>query len=210
MNKVSRSKIFTIALTGGIASGKTAVSDMFVEIGIDIIDTDIIAREIVEPSSEGLLQIVHAFGESVLLETGELDRRKLREVVFADKSKLKELEQITHPLIQNQAKELIDASISDYCLLVVPLLFNSPMRKWADRILAVVVDEDLQLKRLLERDCESIEQAKAIISTQASREQLMDIADDVIINDSGLEKLRKEVHNLHLIYTDLARSNQGN
>ena len=195
-----------IALTGGIASGKTAVSDIFADLGVDIIDADVVAREVVEPGKKGLAQIISVFGESILLENGALDRRKLREIVFADKVKLKELEQITHPLIQSRAKELIDASRSDYCLLVVPLLFNSPMREWADRILAVVVDEQLQLQRLLERDCESVEQAMTIISTQASREQLMDIADDVIINDSGLEKLRKEVHNLHLIYTQLASS----
>ena len=206
MNKVSRSKIFTIALTGGIASGKTAVSDMFFEMGVDIIDTDIIAREVVEPGSQGLLDIVSAFGKTILLDDGVLNRRKLREIVFADKLMLKQLEKIIHPLIHNRARELIDASENDYCLLVVPLLFNSPMREWADRILAVVVDEDLQLQRLLERDCESIEQAKAIISTQASREQMLELADDVIINDSGLEKLRKEVHNLHLIYTQLAKN----
>ena len=195
-----------IALTGGIASGKTVVSDTFAELGVDVIDTDIIAREVVEPSSEGLAQIVAAFGNSVLLQDGSLNRRKLREIVFADKADLQKLESITHPLIQNRAKELIQSASDCYCLLVVPLLFNSPMREWVDRILIVDVDEQLQLQRLLARDCETIEQAKAIMATQASRDQLLGIADDVIINDSGLEKLRKEVHNLHLIYTQLAKN----
>ncbi|THB69444.1 MAG: dephospho-CoA kinase [Gammaproteobacteria bacterium] len=195
-----------IALSGGIASGKTVVSDTFAELGVDVIDTDIIAREVVEPSSEGLAQIVAAFGNSVLLQDGSLNRRKLREIVFADKADLQKLESITHPLIQNRAKELIQSASDCYCLLVVPLLFNSPMREWVDRILIVDVDEQLQLQRLLARDCETIEQAKAIMATQASRDQLLGIADDVIINDSGLEKLRKEVHNLHLIYTQLAKN----
>ncbi len=198
--------MFTIALTGGIACGKTVVSDMFAGLGVEIIDTDIIAREVVDPGSEGLMQIVAFFGNDLLNDDRTLNRRKLREIVFADKTKLKELEKITHPLIQNRAKELIGKATSDYCLLVVPLLLNSPMRAWVDRILVVDVAEELQLQRLLERDCETIEQAKAIIASQASRSQLLEIADDVIINDSGLEKLRKEVHNLHLIYTDLAKN----
>ena len=196
--------MFTIALTGGIASGKTAVSDMFSELGIDIIDTDVVSREVVEPGTEGLKQIVNTFGATVLLENGSLNRRKLREIVFADEAQRKKLEQITHPLIQGRTKELISVASGDYCLLVVPLLINSPMREWVDRILAVIVDEQLQLQRLLSRDCETEEQTKAIIATQANSEQLLQIADDVIINDSGLEKLRKEVHNLHLMYTNLA------
>ncbi|THB74839.1 MAG: dephospho-CoA kinase [Gammaproteobacteria bacterium] len=198
--------MYTIALTGGIASGKTVVSDMFAELGVEIIDTDIIAREVVEPGSEGLAQIAFAFGDSVLQDHGALNRRKLRDIVFANKDRLKKLEEITHPLIQNRARTLIDAANGYYCLLVVPLLFNSSMRDWADRTLAVIVNEDLQLQRLLGRDCDTVEQAKAIIATQASREQLMGIADDVIINDAGLEKLRKEVHNLHLMYTKLAQN----
>ncbi len=197
--------MFTIALTGGIASGKTAVSDMFAEIGVDIIDTDLIAREVVMPGSDGLAAIVSAFGNSTLENDGSLNRRKLREIVFADKAALKRLEEITHPLIQKRAKELVDSANGEYCILVVPLLVNSSMRDWVDRTLVVDVDEELQLQRLLERDCETVEQAQAIITTQASRQQLLDMADDVIINDAGLEKLHKQVQNLHIIYTKAAK-----
>ncbi len=202
--------MFTIALTGGIASGKTAVSDMFAEIGVDIIDTDLIAREVVMPGSEGVAAIVCVFGDSILGSDGSLNRRKLREIVFADKDSLQTLEDITHPLIQKRAKQLIDSANGDYCILVVPLLLNSPMRQWADRILTVDVGEELQLHRLLERDCETVEQAQAVITTQASRQQLLDIADDVIINDAGLEKLRKQVQNLHNIYIQAASARLQN
>lgn len=198
--------MFTIALTGGIASGKTAVSDMFAEIGVEIIDTDLISREVVMPGSEGLASIVSVFGDSVIESDGALDRRKLREIVFADKDSLQLLESITHPLIQKRAKELIDSANGDYCILVVPLLVNSSMRDWVNRTLVVDVDEELQLQRLLERDCETIEQAQAIIATQAGRQQLLGIADDVVINDAGLEKLRKQVQNLHIIYIEAAKA----
>lgn len=198
--------MFTIALTGGIASGKTAVSDMFAEIGVDIVDTDLISREVVMPGSEGLAAIVSVFNSSILENDGSLNRRKLREIVFADKDSLQLLESITHPLIQKRAKELIDLANGDYCILVVPLLVNSSMRDWVDRVLVVDVDEDLQLQRLLERDCETIEQAQTIIVTQAGRQQLLEIADDVVINDAGLEKLRKQVQNLHIIYIEAAKA----
>lgn len=198
--------MFTIALTGGIASGKTAVSDMFAEIGVDIVDTDLISREVVMPGSEGLAAIISAFDNSILENNGSLNRRKLREIVFADKGSLQLLESITHPLIQKRAKELIDSANGYYCILVVPLLVNSSMRDWVNRTLVVDVDEELQLQRLLERDCESIEQAQTIIATQANRPQLLEIADDVVINDAGLEKLRKQVQNLHIIYIEAAKA----
>lgn len=198
--------MYTIALTGGIASGKTAVSDMFAEIGVEIIDTDLISREVVMPGSEGLAAIVSAFDNSILENNGSLNRRKLREIVFADKDSLQLLESITHPLIQKRAKELIDSANGDYCILVVPLLVNSSMRDWVNRTLVVDVDEELQLQRLLERDCETIEQAQVIIATQAGRQQLLEIADDVVINDAGLEKLRKQVQNLHIIYIEAAKA----
>ncbi len=202
--------MFTIALTGGIASGKTAVSDMFAKIGVAIVDTDLISREVVMPGSEGIAAIVSVFGDSILDSDGSLNRRKLREIVFADKDSLQTLEEITHPLIQKRAKQLIDSANGDFCILVVPLLLNSQMRQWADRILVVDVGEELQLQRLLERDCETVEQAQAIITTQASRQQLLDIADDVIINDAGLEKLRKQVQNLHNIYIQAASARLQN
>ncbi len=202
--------MYTVALTGGIASGKTAVSDMFAEIDVDIIDTDLIAREVVMPGSEGIAAIVTVFGDSILDSDGSLNRRKLREIVFADKDSLQTLEEITHPLIEKRAKQLIDSANGDFCILVVPLLLNSQMRQWVDRILVVDVDEELQLQRLLERDCETVEQAQAIITTQASRQQLLDIADDVIINNAGLEKLRKQVQNLHNIYIQAASARLQN
>ncbi len=202
--------MYTVALTGGIASGKTAVSDMFAEIGVSIVDTDLISREVVMPGSEGIAAIVSAFGSSILESNGSLNRRKLREIVFADKDSLQTLEEITHPLIEKRAKQLIDSANGDFCILVVPLLLNSQMRQWADRILVVDVNEELQLQRFLERDCETVEQAQAIITTQASRQQLLDIADDVIINDAGLEKLRKQVQNLHNIYIQAASARLQN
>ncbi len=202
--------MYTVALTGGIASGKTAVSDMFAKIGVAIVDTDLISREVVMPGSEGIAAIVSAFGNSILESDGSLNRRKLREIVFAHKNSLQTLEEITHPLIQERAKQLIDSANGDFCILVVPLLLNSQMRQWADRILVVDVGEELQLQRLLERDCETVEQAQAIITTQASRQQLLDIADDVIINDAGLEKLRKQVQNLHNIYIQAASARLQN
>lgn len=201
---------FVVVLTGGIASGKTAVSDRFAARGVPVVDTDLIAREIVQPGQPALAAIVDAFGEAVLNEAGELDRGRMRERIFSDPASKQKLEGILHPAIAARAQQRVASLDSPYCLLVIPLLAESGRRPkpgyyGADRVLVVDVDEDTQLERLVARDGSSLQQARAIVSAQASRQERLALADDVIVNDGSLAQLDQAVANLHENYLRLAR-----
>ena len=195
---------FRVGLTGGIASGKSTVADILEELGADIIDTDLIARAVVEPGKPALDEIRRRFGDSIVANDGTLDRRGLRKLIFADDGQRKKLEDILHPRIREMALQQADAATGPYQVVVVPLLVGSPLRAAMDRILVVDCSEANQLARLLARDSESEQQARSIIAAQSSREQRLAIADDVIRNDGTLEDLRAATVAMHRQYLDLA------
>jgi dephospho-CoA kinase len=195
-----------IGLTGGVASGKTTVSNMFAQFGVPIIDTDVIAREIVRPGETALQQIRDLFGDEVIDDTGHLDRRALRSIVFESEEARRELETILHPAIGEETRRQADALGGPYQLIVVPLLVGSNLLNFLDRVLIVDCDPDLQYSRLLARDAESPEQASRILAAQPRREDRLAIADDVIRNDSDLDQLSEQVKELDQLYRNLASS----
>jgi len=193
-----------IGLTGGIASGKSTVADMFADLGVPVIDTDIIAREVVKPGEPAIDEIRERFGDAVIDTEGRLDRAAMRKIIFADETARLDLEAILHPRIGAEVRRQAETSDGPYQLIVVPLLVGSPLREYVDRVLVVDCDEKTQIQRLLKRDSESIEQAQKILDSQASREERLAIADDVIINDQELEKIQSQVIELHRHYQRLA------
>jgi len=195
---------FIIGLTGGIGSGKTAVSDRFANVGISIVDADIASRTIVEPGKPALAQIAKKFGANVLLKNGELNRAKLREIVFADSKQRLALEAITHPLIRAEIIQGLEQARSPYVFLVSPLLMETNQHQLCQRILLVDVPQQLQLERASNRDGVSTDQIKAIMAAQTSREDRRSKADDIIVNDQGLEFLDQQVEQLHQSYLKLA------
>ncbi len=195
----------TIGLTGGIASGKTTVSDLFEELGAAVVDTDVIAREVVEPGRPALDEIQDAFGNDVLDEYGRLDRAAMRSIVFADDGARRRLESIVHPRIREETMRQAAAAVGDYLVIVVPLLIESPLRNVVDRILVVDCSEETQIERLLARDAETEEQARRMLAAQVSRQTRLDAADDVIRNDGDLEYTRDQVEALHTFYRQLSR-----
>ena len=197
---------FRVGLTGGIASGKTTISNIFLELGVPVIDTDVIAREVVKPGEPALAEIQRAFGDRVIDATGHLDRGALRRLIFGDESARKSLEAILHPLIGAEVIRLSQELDGPYQVIVVPLLVGSPLREFVNRILVVDCNEDLQLQRLMARDADSIEQARKILSAQASRESRLSIADDVVQNEQGLAEIRDRVTELDGKYRRLAHA----
>ena len=195
---------FRIGLTGGIASGKSTVADMFADLGVPIIDTDVIARQVVEPGRPALAEIRAAFGDHMIRPDGTLDRQALRAVVFADPAKRKALEGMLHPRIRDEAARQSAAADGPYQIIVVPLLAESPMRRDMDRVLVVDCSEDVQLARLLARDSDTEQQARRIMASQASREERLRIADDVIRNDGDRADTERQVRGLHRRYMELA------
>ena len=193
-----------IGLTGGIASGKSTVTDMFAALGVPVIDTDVIAREVVAPGQPALEEIRREFGDEIIAEDGSLDRAYMRKLVFSDHELRQRLEAILHPRIGAATIEQADAAGGEYQVVVVPLLTESALQTAMDRILVVDCSEATQLQRLLERDAESEDQARRILAAQASREERLAIADDVISNDAGLEILESQVTELHSRYLALA------
>ena len=184
---------FKIGLTGGIASGKTTVADNFAELGVPVIDTDVIARQIVSPGEPALDEIRERFGDSVIDESGELNRSAMRELIFSDDEQRLALENILHPKIGAETRRQSTVAGGDYQVIVVPLLVGSPLLQFVDRVLVVDCDENTQVERLLARDAESIQQARKIISAQPSRDERLAIADDIISNSHGLAEIKQQV-----------------
>ncbi|QFT10757.1 dephospho-CoA kinase [Vibrio sp. THAF190c] len=190
-----------IGLTGGIASGKTTVADLFQEhFNIDIVDADIVAREVVAVGSDGLRQIAEHFGEAILLEDGTLNRAKLREQIFSNPEDNTWLNALLHPMIRNKIEEGLTNIRSPYGLLVAPLLIENQMQGMADRVLIVDVPTEVQIERTMNRDNVSEEQVKAILKSQASREQRLAVADDVIKNHTKNQDLLPQITDLHQKY----------
>ena len=177
---------------------------MFAELGIPIIDTDVIAREVVEPGRPALDDIRKRFGEDIIDAAGNLDRRALRGRVFADPEARLELENILHPRIGDETRRQADTAGGAYQLIVVPLLVGSRLLEFVDRVLVVDCDEETQIKRLLARDAETTEQARRILAAQSSRAERLEIADDVISNNGSLDATREQVMLLHETYSHLA------
>ena len=195
-----------VGLTGGIASGKTAVAELFAKRGVPVIDTDVIAREVVEPGQPALEDIRQCFGAGVIGSDGRLDRAAMRRRVFADAEERRRLEAILHPRIRDAAFEQAARAGGDYQVIVVPLLVESPMRERMDRILVVDLPESLQLERLLARDGGDRAGARAMIEAQASRARRLAIADDVIDNSGSRDATRAQVDRLHARYRARAAS----
>jgi dephospho-CoA kinase len=198
-----------IGLTGGIASGKTNVANFFADLGIPVIDTDVIARDVVAKGAPALAQIRADFGDAVFNDDGVLDRKAMRKLVFSDDSKRRQLEAILHPRIREAAVVQVQAVTDPYMIIVVPLLVESPMKALMDRVLVVDCSEDVQFKRLLARDTEDEAQARRMIAAQASRDERCAIADDVLLNDTDLDETRRQVDALHHRYLELSNSNRA-
>jgi len=197
-----------VGLTGGIGSGKTTVADLFAERGAALVDTDAIAHELTGPQGAAMATIAAAFGAAVLRPDGGLDRAAMRAVVFSDRAARTRLEAILHPLIRQQSEARCEAATNaPYVLLVVPLLVETgSYRERADRVLVVDCDESVQISRVMARSGLAAEDVKAIMATQASRAERRAVADDMVLNEGGLEALMPQVESLHQRYLDLARA----
>ncbi len=186
-----------VGLTGGIGSGKTLVSNLFAELGIPVVDADEISRELTAtPDAAGSRAIRDRFGPDFFLADGQLDRRKLRETVFTEPRRLRELEAILHPLVRNRIGRELDRLEREghpYCIVSIPLLIEAGMDDLVDRIIVVDAPESLQLERVIKRDASSADETRKILSRQASREARLAHADHVIDNSTTPEATRKQV-----------------
>lgn len=203
-------KSLRIALTGGIASGKSMVANMFADLGAAVIDTDIIARELVRPGQPALGEIEARFGHEVIDEFGELDRAAMRRLIFADEQLRRDLEAILHPRIGDEVRRQAHEDKSTYQLIVVPLLTSSPLLGFVDRVLVVDCAENTQIERLMARDGGTADQARRILAAQASRGERLAIADDVIRNNSSRKDTRRQVQKLDRRYRRLAEHASDN
>lgn len=194
-----------VVLTGGIASGKSAVSDQLAHLGVPVVDTDLIARQVVEPGSPGLEALVGRFGDRILEDCGRLDRARMREIVFSDANARKQLEEVLHPLIEHEARHQIERHRgADYVLVVVPLLVESGLFPDADRVVVVDVPEPIQLDRLTQRDGIDHDGARQRLAAQAGREARLAVATDVIDNSGSRAELRQQVEALNERLTALS------
>lgn len=197
--------MYVVAITGGIGSGKTTVANQFAELGIEVVDADIIAREVVEPGTPALAAIAAHFGANVIAPDGRLDRRQLRERVFTNPQAKGWLNALLHPLIRSEMQRQCAAARSPYCLLVVPLLVENRLTALANRVLVIDVDEATQIERTCRRDSVSREQAEAILAAQASRTERLAAADDVLDNRNGTpEAIKSRIFALHETYLAFA------
>ena len=195
---------FTLGLTGGIGSGKSAASQWFEQHGIVVVDADVVAREIVEVGQPALLQIQQAFGDWVLQEDGTLNRRALREHIFQFNDARRILESITHPAIRQSIIQQLQDAQSPYVILVSPLLFETNQHELTDHTLLIDASIELQIQRAAQRDGQNIEQIHRIIAAQMPREQKQQLADDIVLNDGYLEHLYAHLQPLHEQYLQRA------
>ena len=192
-----------IGLTGGIGSGKSTVGSLFKTHDIEVIDADDCARDALNKPSSGYFEFINKFGDSFLDKNNEIDRRKLRKYIFNNKEKQKELELIVHPIVRKTIADFVLNSNSLYTIIIVPLIYETDSANNYDRIIVVDCDKDIQLKRASSRDQSSPEEILKIINNQASREERLSIAHDVIINNTDILDLEKQVHKLHTKYSKI-------
>ena len=186
-----------VGLTGGIGSGKTAVSDLFQDLGITIVDADLASRVVVEKGRGELNKIAEHFGKDILTSNGELDRAKLREVIFKSEEEKLWLESLLHPAISLQIQKELDSSSSPYTILVSPLLLETDQKNFCSTVLVVDVPVETQIERTSQRDNVSEEQIKSIIASQIDRDSRLEQADEVILNDGSIQSLESKVQELH-------------
>lgn len=197
-------KRLTIGLTGGIGSGKTTVANLFAERGVAVIDTDLIAHQLTAVDGSAIAAIRAAFGDDFIAANGAMDRKKMREQVFSDQTAKQRLEAILHPLIRNETTLAIQQASGLYVMVVVPLLVESG--NWQQRVTRVLVidcDEQTQILRVMQRNAMNETQVRAIMAVQATRQQRLQAANDVIINNAGAEMLAPQVERLHALYMSL-------
>lgn len=195
---------YIVAVTGGIGSGKSTVANAFSDLGIDIIDADIIARQVVEPNTPALQAIETHFGRAMINSDGSLNRRLLRERIFADASEKHWLNALLHPIIQQETRRQIASARSPYVLWVVPLLVENHLQEKADRVLVIDVSPETQIQRTIARDGVSREHAEQILAAQATRDARLAVADDVIDNNGAPDAIASDVARLHEQYLTLA------
>jgi dephospho-CoA kinase len=198
--------MLVIAMTGGIGAGKSTAVDLFKQYGVPVIDTDIIARQLVENDQVVLKEIASQFGTEILDENQNLDRARLRQIIFNDEHKRELLQNILHPRIHKQVLESLQSLQSEYCIIVIPLLAETKHEYPYDRVLLIDADEATQVERTMKRDNNSKALIDKILSAQASREQRRAIADDIIDNSGTIEELQLQVAALHKQYQEMARS----
>ena len=197
-------RAYRVGLTGGIASGKSTVAKFFAALGIPILDSDQIARDVVEPGQPPLERLVERFGRRILTADGHLDRPALRDIVFSDPKARADLEALTHPAIGAAMEEQSATAGGPYQILVIPLLVEKNLASHVDRVLVVDCDEELQIRRLRDRDASTPEQIAAILKAQAPRAVRLKAANDIIRNDADLSAVREQVAALHARYLELA------
>ena len=197
--------MYVVAITGGIGSGKTTVANQFATLGIEVVDADLIAREVVEPGTPALAAIASHFGPGILDEQGRLDRRALRERIFSEPAAKSWLNALLHPIIRSEMLRQCAATSSPYCLLVVPLLVENRLTELADRVLVIDVDDATQIERTCRRVGVNREKAQDILASHARRSERLAMADDVLDNQSGTtETIRERILALHETYLAFA------
>lgn len=196
--------MLVVALTGGIGSGKSTVAQLFSEKGITVIDTDQLSRDLTQRGEPALKEIVQRFGESILNADQTLNRTKLRAIIFQDQEQRDWLEKLLHPLIRNKMNDQIIASASPYCIVVIPLLFETQPNPLINRVLVVDATEDEQISRTTARDQSDSKKVKAILKTQLTREDRLALADDIIDNHGTKDGLITQVDQFHQFYLSLS------
>ena len=195
-----------IGLTGGIGSGKSAAADLFSNLGIDTIDADDLAKDSLNMNSPGYKLFIKEFGEKYLDKNRNINRELLRKDIFNDPVTKLKLENIIHPFVRSGIQSFIDSYSSDYCIIIVPLIFETNSSKLYDRILVIDCDIETQISRTSKRDNQTNNEIKNIINKQASRDQRLSIADEVIENNGTLESLKSDVLEMHKKYMELIKN----
>ena len=195
-----------IGLTGGIGSGKSAAAALFKDIGVELIDADDLARDSLNINSEGYKLFIDEFGDKYLDENKNINRELIRKLIFNDSNAKSKLENIIHPIVRSGIETFIRNTKSNYCIIVVPLIFETNSSKIYDRILVIDCDVDVQISRTSKRDNQAKSDIENIINKQATREQRLSIADDVIVNNGSLDLLRMEVLKIHKKYLEIVKN----
>ena len=197
---MNTAKKIIVGLTGGIGSGKSAAAEIFRACGIEVIDADTLAREVVEPGQPALSDITAHFGSDILTAQGHLDRPALRKIVFSNPAHKSWLENLLHPLIAELLQRRLNATKSPYAILESPLLLETEQYKLVDRVLVIDVNQKVQVDRSVRRDGSDEETIKSIIASQIDRAERIQYADDLVSNEEGLEQLREKIEALHSKY----------
>ena len=195
--------VLKIGLTGGIGSGKSTVCKIFSEFGVPVIDADIIAHSLVRPGMPALEEIAKTFGKELISNDGTLDRKKIRDQIFANDTERKKLEDILHPAVYKEISVQVENINSKYCIISIPLLIETDASDTVDRILVIDVPRELQLQRASNRDKTNRSDIESIIDSQISREDRLAAADDIVNNDGNIENLHRQISGLHEYYSGI-------